>query len=229
MLTIGLVGGMSWESSQEYYRLLNTGVEERLGGLHSARTTMTSVEFGELTELQRADRWDDVATMLVGAARGVEAAGADLLLLCSTAFHKVADDVAAAVDIPFLHLADVVARAAVERGMTRVGLVGTSFTVSRDFFTGRMASHGLEVLVPDPSHHATLDRIVYDEVVHGRMLDPSRRAVVEVIEELWDAGAQGVVLGCTELEMLVKQADCELPVFPCTTLHVAAALDRALA
>ncbi len=219
---------MSWESSQEYYRLLNVGVEQRLGGLHSARTTMTSVDFGELTDLQRADRWDDVARLLAESARGVEAAGADMLLLCSTAFHRVAEEVEAAVGIPFLHLADVVARAARERGMTRVGLVGTSFTMSHDFFTDRMATHGLEVLVPGEQHHAALDRVVYDEVVHGRMLDPSRREVVAVIDELWDAGAQGVVLGCTELEMLVKQADCELPVFPCTTLHVEAALDQAL-
>ena len=229
MQTIGLVGGMSWESSIEYYRMLNTGVEERLGGLHSAKCVMSSVEFAELTELQQADRWDDVATLLAEAAEGVERAGADLLLMCTTAFHKVADAVEAAVDIPFVHLADVVAEAAKDKGLTKLGLVGTKFTMERDFFTDRIASHGLEVVVPDARHHDTLDRIVYDELVHGKVLDSSRRAVVSIVEELWDAGAQGVVLGCTELELLVKQADCELPVFPCTTLHVAAALDRALA
>jgi aspartate racemase len=227
--TIGLVGGMSWESSIEYYRMLNTGVEERLGGLHSAKVVMSSVEFAELTELQQAGRWDDVAAVLAEAAKGVERAGADLLLMCTTAFHKVADAVEAAVDIPFVHLADVVAEAAKDKGLTKIGLVGTKFTMERGFFTDRIASRGIEVVVPDAQHHDTVDRIVYDELVHGKVLDSSRRAVVSIVDELWDAGAQGVVLGCTELELLVKQADCELPVFPCTTLHVAAALDRALA
>ncbi len=219
---------MSWESSVEYYKLLNTGVEARLGGLHSAKTVMSSIEFAELTELQRAERWDDVAALLAGAARGIEAAGADMLLMCTTSFHKVADEVEAAVDIPLLHLGDVVALAAKERGLTRIGLIGTAFTMSRDFFTDRIASHGLEVVVPDERHHETVNRIVYDELVHGKVLDTSRSTVVGLIDELWDAGAQGVILGCTELELLVKQADSELPVFPCTTLHVEAALDRAL-
>ncbi len=229
MQTIGLVGGMSWESSIEYYRMLNTGVEERLGGLHSAKCVMASVEFAELTEMQQADRWDDVAALLAEAAKGVERAGADLLLMCTTAFHKVADAVEAAVDIPFVHLADVVAEAAKAKGLSKIGLVGTKFTMERDFFADRIASRGIEVVVPDARHRDTLDRIVYEELVHGKVLDSSRRAVVSIVDELWDAGAQGVVLGCTELELLVKQADCELPVFPCTTLHVEAALDRALA
>jgi aspartate racemase len=229
VLTIGLLGGMSWESSDVYYKLLNLGVENRLGGLHSAKTVMSSVEFAELTELQKAERWDDVAALLSDAARGVEAAGADLLLMCTTSFHIVADQVAAAVDIPLLHLGDVVAAAAKERGLQKIGLIGTAFTMSRDFFTDRIASHGLEVVVPDERHHETVNRIVYDELVHGKVLDASRSAVVGLIDELWDAGAQGVILGCTELELLVKQADAELPVFPCTTLHVEAALDRARA
>ena len=228
MLTIGLIGGLSWESSLEYYRLLNTGVEDRLGGLHSAKVVMSSVEFAELTELQRAERWDDVAAILVEAARGVQAAGADLVLMCSTAFHRVADQVEAALDVPFLHLADVVARAAEEHGLRKLGLLGTSFTMSRGFFIDRFASHGIEVVVPDESHHETVNRIIYDELVHGKVIDTSRTSVVSLIDELWDAGAQGVIIGCTELERLVKQADSEIPVFPCTTLHVAAALDRAL-
>ncbi len=220
---------MSWESSVEYYKLLNTGVENRLGGLHSAKVVMASIEFAELTELQEADRWDEVADVLANAARGLEAAGADVLLMCTTAFHKVADQVESAVDIPFIHLADVVAQAAKDRGLATIGLIGTSFTMSHDFFTDRIASHGLKVVVPDAKHHETVNRIVYDELVHGKVLDASRSTVVSLIDELWDAGAQGVILGCTELELLVKQADSELPVFPCTTLHVEAALDRALA
>jgi aspartate racemase len=229
VLSIGLVGGMSWESSLVYYKLLNLGVEQRLGGLHSARTVMSSVEFHELTELQRAGRWDDVAAVLADAARGLEAAGADVLLMCTTAFHTVADQVEAAVGIPFLHLADVVARACTARGLTSVGLVGTSYTMQQPFFVDRLASHGLQVVVPDPDRHEAIDRIIYGELVHGKVLDASRTTVVGVIDELWDAGAQGVILGCTELELLVKQADCELPVFPSTTLHVEAALDHALA
>ena len=229
VLSIGLVGGMSWESSLEYYKLLNQGVESRLGGLHSSRLVLSSVDFAELTELQRAERWDDVATVLADAARGVQAAGADMLLMCTTSFHMVADQVEAAVDIPFVHLGDVVAGACKARNLEKVALVGTAFTMGRDFFRDRIASHGLEVLIPDERHHEAINQIIYGELVHGKVLDPSRKTVVSVIEDLWDAGAQGVILGCTELELLVKQADSEIPVFPCTTLHVEAALDRALA
>lgn len=219
---------MSWESSLEYYKLLNRGVENRLGGLHSARIVLSSMDFAELTELQRAERWDDVAALLAEAATGVAAGGADLLLMCTTSFHMVADQVEAAVDIPFLHLGDVVAAACKARNLGQVALIGTAFTMQRDFFTDRIASHGLEVLVPDERHHEAINAIIYGELVHGKVLDASRKTIVSVIEELWDAGAQGVILGCTELELLVKQADSELPVFPCTTLHVEAALDRAL-
>jgi len=229
VLSIGLVGGMSWESSIEYYKLLNLGVEQRLGGLHSARVVVSSVEFAELTDLQRADRWDDVAALLAKAAQGVEAAGADMLLMCTTAFHIVADQVEAAVAIPFVHLADVVADACRSRGLSTVGLIGTTFAMERPFFRDRLASHDLEVVVPQPARHDAINQIIYGELVHGKVLDSSRATVVRLIDELWDQGAQGVILGCTELELLVKQADAELPVFPCTTLHVEAALDRALA
>jgi aspartate racemase len=229
MQTIGLVGGMSWESSAAYYQALNQGVEQRLGGLSSARTVLASVDFAEVTALQEQERWDEVAGILAGAARGVEAAGADFLVLCTTTFHRVADQVADAVGIPLLHLADVVADACKAERLESVGFLGTTFSMSRSFFTDRIASHGLTVHVPDERHHDTLNRVIYDELVHGKVLDTSRRTVVSLIDELWDAGAGGVILGCTELELLVRQADADLPVFPCTTLHVAAALDRALA
>ena len=229
MQTIGLIGGMSWESSAVYYEMLNTGVESRLGGLSSARTVMASVDFAEVTALQEQERWDDVADVLAGSARAVEAAGADFLVLCTTTFHMVADQVADAVGIPLLHLADVVAEACRAEGLDAVGFVGTAFAMSRPNFCDRMRRHGLEVHVPDERHHAEVNRIIYDELVHGKVLDPSRRTVVGLVEELWDAGAGGLVLGCTELELLIHQHDVELPVFPCTTLHVAAALDRALA
>jgi aspartate racemase len=228
MQTIGLVGGMSWESSAAYYEALNRGVEERVGGLASARTVLASVDFAEVTALQEQERWDEVAEILARAARGVEAAGADFLLLCTTTFHRVAEQVADAVRIPLLHLADVVADACRAQGLSQVGFLGTTFAMSRSFFTDRIASHGLTVHVPDPRHHETVNRVIYDELVHGKVLDSSRRTMVGLIDELWDAGAGGVILGCTELELLVRQADADIPVFPCTSLHVAAALDRAL-
>lgn len=229
MQTIGLIGGMSWESSASYYEALNRGVEQRLGGLHSARTVMTSVDFAEVTALQEAEDWDGVAAILRERAASVERAGADFLMLCTTTFHRVAEQVQDAVSIPLLHLGDVVAAECKAQGVETVALLGTQFAMSRTFFTDRIASHGLGVMVPDSSRHEELNRIIYDELVHGKVIDDSRRSVVEMISELWDAGAGGVILGCSELELLVRQADSEIPVFGCTSLHVAAALDRALA
>lgn len=229
METIGLIGGMSWKSSAIYYRDLNEGVEKRLGGLHSARTVLASVDFAEVTALQQEGRWDDVAAILIRAARGVEAAGADFLMLCTTTFHRVAEQVEQSVGLPVLHLADVVADAVKAHGVEKVGLIGTEFAMSRTFFTDRIASHGLEVVVPDPRHHEAVNRVIYDELVHGKVTDDARRTVVGLIDELWDAGVGGIVLGCAELESLVVQADSELPLFLSTTLHVRAALERALA
>ena len=227
--TIGLVGGMSWESSAAYYKDLNLGVERRLGGLHSIRTVMASVEFAEVTALGKQGRWDEVAAILVEASLGMERAGADFLLLCTTTFHRVADEVEAALDIPLLHLADVVADACTAQRLRSVAFLGTALAMTEPFFIDRLAAHGLEVHVPAAEHHELLDRVIYDELVHGKVLDSSRRAVVGLIDDLWDAGAGGVILGCSELELLVHQADSELPIFPCTELHVEAALDRALA
>jgi aspartate racemase len=228
MQTIGLIGGMSWESSSVYYRDLNLGVRERLGGLSSPKLVLSTVDFAELSALEDEKRWQQIGELLADAARGVERAGADFLLLCTTTFHKVADQVEAAVDIPLLHLADVVADEVVSHGVNRVGFIGTSVAMSDGFFTDRLAQHGLEAVVPDVRHHDMLNSAIYDELVHGRVVDATRARVLGVIEELWDAGVGGVLLGCTELELLIKQADSELPVYPCTTLHVAAALDRAL-
>jgi len=229
MQTIGLIGGMSWESSAAYYEALNRAVEQRLGGYHSARTIMSSVDFAEVTALQEAEDWDGVAAILREAATGVERAGADFLMLCTTTFHRVAEQVQDAISIPLLHLGDVVAEACKADGVQSVALLGTKFAMSRTFFTDRIAGHGLEVLVPDASAHDRLNAIIYDELVHGKVNDDSRREVVGIISEMWDAGAGGVILGCSELELLVRQADSDIPVFGCTSLHVAAALDRALA
>jgi aspartate racemase len=227
--TIGLIGGMSWESSAVYYRDLNVGVQQRLGGLSSPKLVLSTVDFAEVTHLEDDERWDQVGQLLAEAARGVERAGADFLLLCTTTFHKVADAVEAAVGIPVLHLGDVVAQACLDQGMTKVGLIGTQVAMSESFFKDRLAAAGLEVIVPAVEHHEWLNAAIYEELVHGVVLPRTRTRVVSIIEELWDAGAGGVLLGCTELELLVGQADVELPVFPCTTLHVQAALDRALA
>jgi aspartate racemase len=229
MQTIGLVGGMSWESSEVYYRDLNLGVRDRLGGLSSPKLVLSTVDFAEVTALEDEERWQQIGELLADAARGVERAGADFLLLCTTTFHKVADQVEAAVDLPLLHLADVVAEEVRAQGVAKVGFIGTTVAMSDGFFTDRLARHGLETVVPDARHHDMLNSAIYDELVHGKVVDATRRRVLGVIEELWDAGAGGVLLGCTELELLITQADCELPVYPCTTLHVTAALDRALA
>jgi aspartate racemase len=228
MQTIGLVGGMSWESTAVYYRDLNLGVRDRLGGLSSPRLVLSTVDFAELTALEDAERWPQIGDLLTEAARGVQRGGADFLLLCTTTFHKVADQIEQAVDIPLLHLGDVVAEEVRSQGVTKVGFVGTTVAMSDGFFAERLARHGVETVMPDPRHHEMLNRAIYDELVHGRVVDATRRRVLAVLEELWDAGVGGALLGCTELELLVKQADADLPVYPCTTLHVAAALDRAL-
>ncbi|WP_248583305.1 amino acid racemase [Nocardioides sp. InS609-2] len=229
MQTIGLIGGMSWESSLVYYRDLNVGVQERLGGLSSPKVVLSTVDFAEVTDMEDNERWDQIGTLLSEAAQGVERAGADFLMLCTTTFHKVAGQVAAAVDIPLLHLADVVADACRAAGVEKVAFLGTTVAMNDPFFINRIAEGGPEVIVPDAVHHEWLNAAIYEELVHGRVVDGTRRRVVALIDELWDAGAGGVLLGCTELELLVHQADCEVPLFPCTTLHVRAALDRALA
>ena len=229
MQTIGLIGGMSWESSLVYCRDLNVGVQERLGGLSSPKVVLSTVDFAEVTDMEDHERWDQVGTLLSDAAQGVERAGADFLMLCTTTFHKVADQVAAAVDIPLLHLADVVADACRAAGVEKVAFLGTTVAMNDPFFINRISEGGPEVIVPDAVHHEWLNTAIYEELVHGRVVDKTRRRVVALIDDLWDAGAGGVLLGCTELELLVHQADCEVPLFPCTTLHVRAALDRALA
>ncbi|MCO5973868.1 aspartate/glutamate racemase family protein [Actinoallomurus soli] len=228
MRTIGMLGGMSWVSSAEYYRLANEVVRERLGGLHSARLVMASVDFADVEELQMSGRWEDAGRLLADEARKVEAAGADLLLICTNTMHKVADQVQAAVDIPLLHLADKTAAAVTAAGLSTVGLLGTAFTMEQDYYRDRLASHGLTVLVPPAADRAEVHRIIYDELCLNVMSDESRRTYRRVIAGMVDAGAEGVILGCTEIELLVGAADSPVPVFPTTRLHVAAAVDAVL-
>jgi aspartate racemase len=229
MLTIGLLGGMSWESSALYYRLLNELVRDQLGGLHSARCIMASVDFAEIEHLQATGRWDDAGTLLAGEAQRLEAAGADFIVLCTNTMHKVAGSIEAAVQIPLLHLADVTAEAVSAAGLKKVGLLGTAFTMEQDFYRGRISAHGLEVLVPDAAGRHDVHRIIYDELVLGVVANASRRRFVEVIESLRARGAEGVILGCTEIELLIDQEGSPLPVFPTTRLHAEAAVALALA
>ncbi|MGW7359342.1 aspartate/glutamate racemase family protein [Streptomyces sp. NPDC054802] len=229
MRTIGLIGGMSWESSAEYYRLVNELVRDRLGGLHSARCVLHSVDFAEIEQLQSAGEWEHAGEILAEAARGLEAAGADLLLICTNTMHKVAGQVQAAVRVPLLHLADATADAVRAAGLTRVGLLGTAFTMEQDFYRERLAGHGLDVLTPDAEGRALVHRVIYEELCLGVVRDESRAAYRKVIDELVDSGAEGVVLGCTEIELLIGADDSPVPVFPTTRLHAEAAVAAALA
>lgn len=226
MLTIGMLGGMSWESSAEYYRLANVLVRERLGGLHSAKLVLHSVDFAEIERMQVEGRWDDAGKALAEAAAHVQAGGADFLLICTNTMHKVFDQVQAAVDVPVIHLGDTTAQAIKQAGLTTVGLLGTGFTMDQPFYRERLESHGLKVLLPSAEDRATVHRIIYDELCVGIVREESRRAYQDVIARF--EGAQGVILGCTEIELLITQADVPLPVFPTTRLHVEAAVERAI-
>ncbi|WP_199515033.1 aspartate/glutamate racemase family protein [Nucisporomicrobium flavum] len=228
MLTIGMLGGMSWESSAHYYRLANEMVRERLGGLHSARCVLYSVDFAEIERLQSSAHWEQAGQLLGEAAAAVQAAGADVLVLCTNTMHKVADEVQAAIGIPLLHLADATAEAVTAAGVRTVGLLGTAFTMEQDFYRDRLASHGLEVIVPEAPDRAEVHRIIYDELCLGEVRDPSRQIYRGVIDRLVAAGAQGVILGCTEIELLISAADSPVPVFATSRLHVEAAVEFAL-
>ncbi|MGN6252960.1 MAG: aspartate/glutamate racemase family protein [Marmoricola sp.] len=229
MHRIGLIGGMSWESSALYYQLLNQGIASRLGGVHSADCVLHSVDFAEIEEMQSSGRWSDAAVRLAQAAASLEAAGVDFALLCTNTMHKVYDDVQAAVSLPLLHLGDAVAAAVISTGVSTVGLLGTGFTMSQSFYRERLEQHGLTVLVPDENDRTLVHHVIYDELCHGIVRPESRAAYRGVIGRLIDRGAQGIVLGCTEIELLVGQADSAVPVFPTTQIHVYAASELALA
>ncbi|WP_134656363.1 aspartate/glutamate racemase family protein [Streptomyces sp. H23] len=228
MKTIGLIGGMSWESTAEYYRLLNEFTRDRLGGLHSARCVIYSVDFAEIEQLQVQGRWTEAGEVLAGAAQSLEAAGADLVLICTNTMHKVADVVAAAVSVPLLHLADATAKAVRASGLRRVGLLGTAFTMEQDFYRGRLEVAGLDVRVPNAEGRDLVHRVIYEELCVGVVRDDSRVAYQKVIDELVDEGAEGVILGCTEIELLIRPEDSPVPIFPTARLHAEAAVAQAL-
>jgi len=229
MKTIGLIGGMSWESSLEYYRIINEIVKARLGGFHSAKGILYSVDFAEIETLQHQGKWPETVQILSRAARSLETAGADFLILCTNTMHKVAAAIESAVRIPLLHIADATARKISSRGLKRIGLLGTRFTMEEDFYKGRLTEKfGLEVLVPNPKDREVIHRVIYQELVFGRIDPSSRRQFVAIIERLAGAGAEGVILGCTEIGLLVKDKDSSLPLFDTTRIHAEAAADLAL-
>ncbi|SAL59862.1 aspartate racemase [Caballeronia terrestris] len=229
MKTIGLIGGMSWESSVEYYRLINQDMKARLGGHRNARSVMVTVSFEEIKALQHEERWDELGERMAEAAQQVEAAGADFVLLCTNTMHRVAPALEAALQIPLLHIVDPTAQALRNAGVRRVGLLGTAFTMEQAFYRGRMEErHGIDVVVPGAEDRALVHRIIYDELCHGVLRDASRDEYRRVIEGMQAQGVEGVILGCTEIAILIAQDDVTLPVFDTTALHAQAAVDWAL-
>ena len=229
MKTIGLIGGMSWESTMPYYRQVNEGIKARLGGLHSAKVVLYSVDFHEIEQLQRDGDWDTAGEVLGDAARRVQAAGADLLVLCTNTMHKVAPQMEAAVSIPLLHIADATGAAITAAGHRTVGLLGTRFTMEQDFYRQRLQDkHGLQVLVPDADDRRIVHDVIYDELCRGVIRDPSRDAYRRVMDDLVARGAQAIILGCTEISLLVGPQDARVPLFDTTALHASAAVEAAL-
>lgn len=225
MRTLGILGGMGWPSTAEAYRLLNTEVQRRTDGAHAAPLVVWSFDFAEVHRLQAADDWDAAGRLLADAARRLEVAGAEGLLLCTNTMHRVADAITDATDIPLLHIADATAAVVRGDGVERVGLLGTAFTMEGDFYRGRLEDHGLDVVVPGAQDRALVHQVIYDELVQGQVHDASRRAYLEVVDRLAAAGAEGIIAGCTEIELLLRPDDVTLPLYPTTRLHTLAAVD----
>jgi amino-acid racemase len=230
MKRIGLLGGMSWESSAEYYRFVNQAVRDRLGGLHSADCLLRSVDFADVEDLQRTARWDEAGTLLAAEAQTLAAGGAELLVLCTNTMHRVADQIAAAVEIPLVHIADTTADAVRTAGLSSVGLLATAYTMEQDFYVGRLQrSHGLAVVVPGPKDRRLVHEVIYRELCRGIVKQDSRQAYRRVIADLVERGAEGILLGCTEIDLLIGPDDAPVPVFDTTRLHAERAVDLALA
>ena len=228
MKTIGLIGGMSWESTVPYYQLINEYVKKELGGLHSAKIALYSVEFDEIEKCQSEDRWDDAAKILADAAVGLEKCGADFILICMNTMHKVYAQVQAAVSVPLIHIADATGDALKAAGIQRVGLLGTRYTMQQDFYKGRLAEAGFDVAVPPEEMIGELNRIIFEELCVGEIKETSRATFARAIEELKKEGCEGVILGCTEIGLLVRPEDSVLPVFDTTVIHAEGAAKKAL-
>lgn len=230
MKTIGLLGGMSWESTELYYRLINEGVKAKLGGLHSARIALVSVDFHEIEKMQQNGDWTGAGKMLAQAAKSVEAAGADFLLICTNTMHKVAPQIEQAISIPLLHLADATAERIKQRGLNRVGLLGTNFTMEQNFYKGRLLEkHDLEVIIPSFEDRQIVHRVIYEELCLGKIFDASRNEYLRIIDDMKEQGAEGIIEGCTEIVLLVKQKHTEIPLFDTAAIHAEEAVNRALA
>jgi len=229
MKTIGLIGGMSWESSIEYYRIINETAKAKLGGLHSAKSMMYSVDFAEIEILQHQGKWAEAAQMLIDAARNLENGGADFIVLCTNTMHKVAEDIQATVKIPLLHIADATAQLVKDSGIQKIGLLGTRFTMEEEFYKGRLSQkYGLRVIVPNAQEREIVHRVIYDELVVGNIQEHSKEQYIGIIEQMVSQGAEGVILGCTEIGLLVHQEDSRVPLFDTTRIHAEAAVEYAL-
>jgi len=228
MKTVGLIGGMSWESSAQYYRIMNQHVKSQLGGQHSAKIVMFSVDFAEIEKCQVEGRWADAGEMLKSAARALEAAGADLVVLCTNTMHKLAHEIKASVRIPFLHIAEATAETILTRKIHRVGLLGTRYTMEEDFYKGKLVEMGLEVLVPPAAERQLVHSVIYDELCQGRIEPTSREKLKHIMSGLAQGGAQGIILGCTEISLLVKPEDASVPVFDTTYIHAVKAAEYGL-
>ncbi len=228
MRTIGLIGGMSWESSLEYYRIINEEVKERLGGLHSAKCVMYSVDFEEIEICQRNNEWEKAARILASAALSLEAAGADFIVLCTNTMHKVADQIQADIQIPFLHIADLTANQVLADEIETIGLLGTKYTMEQDFYRGRLEARGIKVITPREADREIVNSVIYEELCLGKITEESRREYQRIIRDLVEQGAEGVILGCTEIGLLVKSDDSPVPLYDTTLLHAKGAVDYAL-
>ena len=222
--TLGIIGGMSWESTQSYYRLINEGIKAKLGNLHSADLLIHSVDFAPIGELQAQGKWEELGDVMVNSGKRLQAAGAQGLLIATNTMHKVSEQVQAATNLPLIHIADATADAIKQQGLTKIALLGTQFTMTEDFYKQRLIDAGLQVLIPDTDARAEVHRIIYDELCQGQLLASSRQYYTQVINELAAQGAEGVILGCTEIGLLISQADSPIPVFDTTAIHAAAAV-----
>jgi aspartate racemase len=229
MKTIGLIGGMSWESSIEYYRIINETVRARLGGLHSAKSIMYSVDFAEIETLQQQGKWDEATDLMIDAAQRIERGGADFVIICTNTMHKMADEVQNHIQIPLLHIADATAEKIKAHGLKKIGLLGTRFTMEEDFYRGRLTEkQGLEVIIPTERERDIVHRVIFDELCLGEIKEPSKEQYVRIMDHLVRDGAEGIILGCTEISLLIQEEDSQIPLFDTTKIHAMAAVEYAL-